>query len=144
MWQTGEMSTQTIPVDACSKMVESATRACQPLISVPPEPANNTADSLAVLSTAFTFGSLLLGTIALAGAIAWGFVVKVWAEREARQEAERCTKNWLEEEAFPMLRREMQEWKKTFPQETPISDIDIDKLVAAAGSDGKEEGDGKK
>lgn len=136
------MSAQTIPVDACSKMVESATRSCQPLIAAAPEPKIDTADSLAALSTAFTFGSILLAIIALLGAITWGFFVKIWAEKEAREEAERCTKKWIEEEGFPMLRREMQEWKKTFPPETPISDTDIAKLMAAVGSDGKEEGDG--
>ncbi|MGH6653323.1 MAG: hypothetical protein ACREB7_19585 [Sphingopyxis sp.] len=138
------MATKTIPVDACSKMVESATRSCQPLIATAPEPANTTADSLAALSTAFTFGSILLAVIALFGAIAWGFFVKAWAEKEAREEAERCTKKWIEEEGFPMLRREMQEWKKTFPLEAPISDTDIGDLVAAAGADGKENDDGKK
>jgi len=138
------MATKTIPVDACSKMVESATRSCQPLIAAAPEPANTTADSLAALSTAFTYGSILLAVIALIGAIAWGFLVKSWAEKEAREEAERCTKKWIEEEGFPVLRREMQEWKKTFPLEIPISDIDIGELVAAAGSNGKEDGGGEK
>lgn len=136
------MSAQTIPVDACSKMVESATRSCQPLIAAAPEPKIDTADSLAALSTAFTFGSILLAIIALLGAITWGFFVKIWAEKEAREEAERCTKKWIEEDGFPMLRREMQEWKKTFPPEIPISDKDIAKLMAAVGSDGKEDGDG--
>lgn len=144
MCHTARMATKTIPVDACSKMVESATRSCQPLIATAPEPANTTADSLAALSTAFTFGSILLAVIALFGAIAWGFFVKAWAEKEAREEAERCTKKWIEEEGFPMLRREMQEWKKTFPLEAPISDTDIGDLVAAAGADGKENDDGKK
>ena len=134
------MAGQAITADVCAKMVESATRSCQPMISVPPEPANTTADSLAALSTAFTFGSILLAIIALVGAIAWGFVVKVWAEREAREEAERCTKKWLDEEALPMLRREMQEWKATFPQGAPISDRDVDALVAALGAEGKEDG----
>lgn len=138
------MPAQNIPVEACSKMVEAATRSCQPLIAAAPEPVNTTADSLAALSTAFTYGSILLGVIALVGAIAWGFLVKGWAEKEAREEAERCTKKWLEEEAIPLLRREMQEWKKTFPQDVPISDADLDDLVAATGSEGKEGDDGKK
>lgn len=87
---------------------------------------------------------MLLALIALFGAIAWGFLVKGWAEKEAREEAERCTKKWIEEEGFPMLRREIQEWKKTFPLETPISDNDISELVKAAGLDGKEVGNGTK
>ena len=106
------MSKTAIPVEACSKMVEAATRSCQPLISVPPEPANNTADSLAALSTAFTYGSILLAIIALLGALAWGFLVKVWAEREARAEAIKVAKEcadayinkWLAEQAPGIIR----------------------------------------
>lgn len=135
---------EPIPASVCAQMVESATRSCQPLIEVPPEPVNSTADSLAALSAAFTFGSILLAMIALFGAIGWGFLVKIWSEREAREEAKRCTEKWLAEEAIPMLRREMQEWKKTFSQDAPISDADVDKLVTAAGADGKEDDDGQK
>jgi len=120
-------------------MVEAATQSCQPAAPIPPAPASSTADSLAALSTAFTYGALLLAVVALVGAIAWGFVVKVWAEREAREEAGRITEKWLADEAIPMLRRESQEWKRTFSQDAPISDGDIDELVAAAGSDGKED-----
>jgi len=134
------MGVQVISADVCGKMMEAATRSCHPMISLPPEPANGTADSLAALSTAFTYGSLLLGLIALVGAIAWGFVVKVWAEREAKREAERCTKQWLEEEGVPMLRREMQAWRATFSQESPISTVDLADLVEAAG---KEDDNGK-
>ncbi len=139
MWHTCDMAKQTIPVDACSKLVESATRSCQPLIASAPETSSTTADSLAALSTAFTYGSMLLAIIAVISAAAWGFLVKGWAEKEAREEAERCTKKWIEEEGFPMLRREMQEWKKTFPAESPISDSDMDNLVAALGLDGEED-----
>lgn len=143
------MAPQTMSADICLKMVEAATRSCQPQAPVPPpiplasETVNTTADSLAALSTAFTYGSILLAVVALLGAVAWGFVVKGWAEREARDEAERCTKKWIEEEGFLMLRREMQEWKKTFPPEVPISDADVDTMVAALGSDGREDGSGK-
>ena len=144
MWQMGPMGAQTVTAGVCVKLVEAATRSCQPIAPAPPSPVNSAADSLAALSTAFTFGSLLLGLIALVGAIAWGFVVKYWAEREAKAEAERCAKKWLDEEATPMLRREMMEWRKTFPQESPISAETVDEMVAAAGADGKEGDDGKK
>jgi hypothetical protein len=125
-------------------MVELAAQSCQPAAVVAPQPATTTADALAGLSTAFTFGSILLAIVALLGGIAWGYLVKGWAEREAREEAERCTKKWIEEEGFPMLRRQMQEWKETFPPERPISDADVDKLVAALGLDGKDDGSGQK
>lgn len=136
--------------DICLKMVEAATRQCQPVAPVVPvtcvvpETANATADSLAALSTAFTFGSILLAVVTLLGAVTWGILVKGWAEKEAREEAERCTKKWIEEEGLPMLRRDMQEWKKTFSQEAPISDAEVDRMVAALGSDAKEGDDGKK
>lgn len=106
------MAGQAITADVCAKMVESATRACQPMISVPPEPANKTADSLAALSTAFMYGSILLALIALLGALAWGILVKIWAEREARAEAIKVAKEcadayinkWLAEEAPGIIR----------------------------------------
>jgi hypothetical protein len=140
----------SVPVNLCVQMVEAASRSCQlptsiaPNTPVAPDAVNNTADSLAALSTAFTYGSILLAIVALIGAVAWGFVVKGWAEREARDEAERCTKKWIEEEGFPMLRRQMEEWKRTFPPESPISDADVDTMVAALGADGREDGSGKK
>lgn len=59
------MAGQEISSDVCAKMVESATRSCQPMISVPPEPANSTADALAGLSTAFTYGSMVFAVLAL-------------------------------------------------------------------------------
>lgn len=100
-----------IPANVCSQMVESATRSCQPLISVPPEPTTSTADSLAALSTAFTFGSLLLAVIALLGALAWGFVVKGWAETEAKKVAKACAdeyiKEWMAKEAPGIIRSQV-------------------------------------
>ena len=106
------MAGQAISADVCAKMVESATKACQPMVLVPPEPVNKTADSLAALSTAFTYGSILLAVIALLGALTWGFLVKIWAEREARAEAIKVAKEcadayinkWLAEEAPGIIR----------------------------------------
>lgn len=76
-----------------------------------------------------------------------GVILTRNAEREARKEAQKEARivaesevqKWLEEDGIPMLRREMEEWKKTFPQETPISEDQIDEMVAAAGDEGKEE-----
>lgn len=133
-----------VPARMCARMVEVAAQSCQPATAAAPPPATTTADALAGLSTAFTYGSILLAIVALLGAAAWGYLVKGWAEREARDEAERSTKKWIEEEGFLMLRREMQEWKKTFPPEATISDADVDTMVAALGSDGREDSDAKK
>ncbi len=89
------MAGQTITADVCGKMVESATRSCQPMISVPPEPVNSTADSLAMLSTAFTFGSILLAIIALIAGFAWGKIVAATAQEEAKTAAKACAEEWM-------------------------------------------------
>ena len=131
------MPAKTITANACMKIVEAASQSCQvPTSSPSPVAAGvSTGDGLASLSAAFTYGSLLLGLIALVGAIAWVIFVRVLAEREAKKEAERCTRQWLEEEGVPLLRREMQEWRATFSQESPISTADLVDLVAAAGKE---------
>lgn len=103
------MGAQVITAGACGKMVESATRSCQPLIQVPPEPANTTADSLAALSTAFTFGSILLGILVLLAGYAWGKFIALDAGKEARraakERADEYIQDWLAKEA-PVLIRE--------------------------------------
>lgn len=106
------MGAQGITADVCSKMVESATRSCQPLIQVPPEPANNAADSLAALSTAFTYGSIMLAILALIAGFAWAKIVAAHAEKEARVEAQKVAKEcadeyigeWLSKEAPGIIR----------------------------------------
>lgn len=106
------MAGQTITADVCGKMVESATRSCQPMISVPPEPVNSTADSLAALSAAFTYGSIVLAILALIAGFAWGKIVAANAEKEARAEAKKVAKecadeyirDWLSKEAPGIIR----------------------------------------
>lgn len=88
------MAGQTITAEVCGKMVESATRSCQPMISVPPE-VSSTADSLAMLSTAFTFGSILLAIIALIAGFAWGKIVAATAQGEAKTAAKACAEEWM-------------------------------------------------
>jgi hypothetical protein len=88
--------TEPVPANVCAQMVESATRSCQPLIEVPPEPAISAVDSLAMLSTAFTFGSILLAIIALIAGFAWGKIVAASAEKEAKQVARDCAKEYVE------------------------------------------------
>ena len=113
MWQIVAMPAQTIPINACSKMVEAATRSCQPLIAAAPEPANTTADSLAALSTAFTFGSIVLAVLAVIAGFAWSRIVTANAEKEAREEAKKVAKacadeyikEWLAKEAPGIIRQ---------------------------------------
>lgn len=149
------MPSEKISADTCVRLVETATRTCQPVASAQPTGSTPNwdamANSFASLSNAFAWGSLLLALIAVFATIGWGYVVKVWAEREAREEARRCTteeaersvKKWLDEEALPLLRREMEEFRKTFPQESSTSPEEVDMLVAALGAVGKEDGNGK-
>lgn len=92
-------------------MVEAAARACQARPWLPPTPTS-TGDALVALATAFTFGSILLALFALVGVLAWGIMVKVWAEREARAEAKNVAKAcaydyirvWIANEAPKIIR----------------------------------------
>lgn len=80
---------EPVPANVCAQMVESATRSCQPLIEVPPETVNTTADSLAMLSTAFTFGSIMLAILAIAVAVPWARSVASAARIEAEAAAKK-------------------------------------------------------
>lgn len=143
------MPDQTITADVCSKMVESATRSCQPMISLPPEQANPNWDAMAAsfasLSNAFAWGSLILAGVAIIAAFTWGKIVTERAEREAREMAKAKVERWLQDDALPLILREVSEFLRTFPMERPISEDDVDAMTAAAGAneDGKEGGDGK-
>lgn len=132
-----------MPIDMCARMIDAASKSCASSVAAKAPASVSTGDGLTALSTAFMYGSLLLGLTALFGAIAWGFVVKGWAEREARIEAERCARKWLEDEAPPIIRREIQEYLRTFPPETPILEKNVDAMAAAAGEDEKEGGNGE-
>jgi hypothetical protein len=67
------------------------------------------ANSFASLSAAFAWGSIILAIVALFGGIAWGWLVTVKAEREARKIAEACTRDyiekWLAEKAPELVRQ---------------------------------------
>ena len=106
------MAGQAISADVCAKMVESATRACQPMISVPQEQANPNWDalatSLASQSNAIAWGSLVLAVIVVIAGIAWGKIITVNAEREARAmakaRADEYIGDWLSKEAPGIIR----------------------------------------
>lgn len=112
MWQTVAMPAQSIPVDACSKMVESATRSCQPLIAAAPEQTNPNWDamatSIASQSNAVAWGSLVLAVIVVIAGIAWAKITTANAEREARAMAKACAdeyiRDWLSKEAPGIIR----------------------------------------
>lgn len=92
------MVSDAVPANLCAQMVETAAQSCQPaqtVIQMPPEPVNTAADSLASLSTAFTFGSILLAIIALIAGFAWGKIVAASAKEEAQKAAKECAEDWM-------------------------------------------------
>lgn len=93
------MGAESVSAGVCGQMVESATRACQPMISVPPEPANTTADALAGLSTALTYGSMLLAVLVLLAGYAWAKFVAHEAKEMAKTDAEAYIAKWMAEKA---------------------------------------------
>lgn len=123
MWQENIVPTPTpltaaqnepsMAVEACSKMVEAATKSC---VAAPQQAGDPNWDAMATsfssLSLAFTWGTIILAVIALIGAIAWGWFVKGWAEKEARIEAEKCAtatiNEWLSKEAPQIIRRHVE------------------------------------
>jgi hypothetical protein len=66
------------------------------------------ANSFASLSAALTWGSMLIGVVAIIAGLAWGKLVAMRAENEARTEAQRCAQmfieKWLAEEAPRIVR----------------------------------------
>ena len=133
-------SVPTIAVEACAKMLEVSAKACQP-VAAKAESASGPnwdamATSLSSLSTAFAFGSVLLGLIALVAAFGWGYVVTVRAEREARKEAKACAREmidrWLVEEAPLIVRRKLEMLQDT-SMGTEDDDHAADEMGRAAG-----------
>lgn len=113
------MATQVIDAAMCERFVNAASRSCSAPVALASAPSQGVglewdalANSFAALSSAFTWGSLLLAVIAIAGSIGWGWVVRVWAEKEARKEATDCVEKlmakWLAEEAPQIVRRNVE------------------------------------
>lgn len=114
------MAGQVVSADVCGKMVESATRACQPIISVPAEQANPNWDAVAVSLTSqansIAFGSAVIALVVALAGFAWGKIVVAAAEKEARETADREAKavakstaeayidKWLAEKAQGIIR----------------------------------------
>lgn len=148
---TGEVTalvqSSSIPTTVCSQIVEAATRSCQPAASIPPSASSPNWDAMAIAltsqSNAVAWGAVVLAVIVTLAGIAWGKIITINAEREAREMAEKEVKKWLQDEGLPLVLREANEFLRTFPRETPISEDEVAAMVAAAGSDGKEAADGK-
>lgn len=106
----------TIDSAMCERFVNVAAKSC--IASAQPAPAPHEppwdalANSFASLSAAFAWGAILLALIAIVAAIGWGVLVRHWAEREARVEADECVRRlmdkWLVEEAPQIVRRHVE------------------------------------
>jgi hypothetical protein len=103
---TGEVSKaaeqgQSIPADICSQIVEASARFCHPTAGMPPQPLNPNWDAMAAsfasLSNAFAWGSIVLAVVAIVAALAWGKLVTASAEREAKEMAKRCAKEYIQD-----------------------------------------------
>ena len=116
MWQERAMPDATVAAGVCAKMVEAATRSCPattPLASA--QAANPNWDAIAVAltaqSNAISFGAVVLAIIIAVAGLAWGKIITLNAEREARDMAKACAdayiSKWLAEEAPGIIREQV-------------------------------------
>lgn len=94
-------------------MVEAATRSCaapipQANVVTPGPNWDAMANSFAALSSAFTWGSIILALVGIFAGLAWGWAVAIKAGNEARTEAKDCADKfisaWLRDEAPGIIR----------------------------------------
>lgn len=97
------MPGSTIAASVCSKLIETAAHSCQPIVAatpiVPPEHAMSAADSLAALSTAFVYGSILLAILVVLAGFAWAKFVAHEAKEMAIADAATYIAKWMAEKA---------------------------------------------
>lgn len=74
------------------------------MISVPPEQTNSTADALAGLSAAFTYGSMVFAVLAVIAGFAWAKHVAREAKDMAKVDAQNYIDKWLAEKAPGIIR----------------------------------------
>jgi hypothetical protein len=86
--------------------------------------------------------SLVIAVVAVGLGVA-GFVGYQAIREGAVRKAQEAAENEVRIVAPPLIRREVAEFMRAFPEGDPISEIDVDAMVAAAGADGKEGEDGK-
>ena len=132
----------TIDAAMCERFVSAASRACPAVAAPAPTPAtappewDALANSFASLSSAFAFGSIVLALVAIAVAVGWGYLVKKWAEQEARKEAAECVKiimdKWLADEA-PKIIRQNVEYLRNASLGTDDDDKAADEMGKEAG-----------
>ena len=124
-------------VAACERLIKAVTPNC-PV----PQPADvpewdAIANSFASLSAAFTWGALFLAVIAIVAALGWGYLIRVWAEKEAKYEAQECAKReinrWLKEEAPQIIRKHVELLRNTSIGPNTDDDKAADEMGKEAG-----------
>ena len=106
------MANQSVSVDACLRVVDAATRTCQPATTGSGEAAAPNWDAMAVAlasqANAIAWGALVLAVIVVIAGIAWGKIITARAEREARSMAKTSADDyiqaWLSEKAPGLVR----------------------------------------
>lgn len=95
------MASPQIPVSACERLVELATKPCNAPVSAPVVEQGPNWDALAtalsVVGVGLTVGGIILGIVAIIMGFAWAKLVKRDAEEEARKEARACVEKLMAE-----------------------------------------------
>lgn len=97
------MSETAAAIKACTDLVAKAVPHCAPSIPTNPPPESDAlANSLAAQANAIsaqanylTLATIILGILALVAAMAWGWLVKIWAEKAAKD----AVTEWLDRNA---------------------------------------------
>jgi hypothetical protein len=96
-----------ISVQTCERLIESAAAQCKAVGQVAQQsPANPNFDALsasiaaqssaiASQATYLTLGSIIFAIVALLAAVGWGWLVKQWAEKAAKD----AVREWMEQNA---------------------------------------------
>lgn len=119
--QTTASGTPKIDVQTCEHLVNTASQRCGATPAMPPEPGwDALANSFAALGAAIAWAGLVLGVVALLGAVSWGTIVWISARREAEKIAKEHVNEvapgilikWLDENA-PRILREFHDMKQS-------------------------------
>ncbi|HEX4694208.1 hypothetical protein [Sphingomonas sp.] len=95
------------------------------------------ANSFASLSTAIAWGSVIFALIGIVAGIAWGKIVTIQAENEARTEAKRAAneliKEWLSNQAPAIIRAHVELMGRTVLRGDEDDDAAADEIGKNAG-----------
>lgn len=126
---------------ACTKIVEAATKSCAGSGIAPPQPPlepnwDALANSFASLSAALAWGSIGLAILAIVVGFGWAKIVTAEAKNEARTEAAKCAKLYIDEwlrEMAPAIVRTHVEYLRSTTISGDKSDSTADAMGNAAG-----------